>query len=99
MANKKDTAVTRDVLIEVLTSALKDQDARFDQKLHDLRLDVRDEIHSCVSASEIRMMKRMDEMKEEIIDGITDILDESVLPQILELQTDMRQAKNHLQMA
>lgn len=99
MANKKDVAVTRGVLIEVLTAALKEQDVRFDQKLHDLRLDVRDEIHSCISASEKRMMKRMDEIKEEIIDGITEVIDEGILPQISDLRTDVDHSKVRLQMA
>lgn len=99
MANKKDVAVTRGVLIEVLTAALKEQNVRFDQKLHGLRLDVRDEIHSCISASEKRMMKRMDEIKEEIIDGITEVIDEGILPQISDLRTDVGHIKVRLQMA
>lgn len=104
---KKDEVLTRGVLLEVLAEALKEQDARFDQKLVDLRLDIRDEIHSVVSASETRTMKKMDEMgrelrkemhgiKEEIIDGITDVLDESVLPQLDEHAKDIRLIKQRL---
>ena len=99
MAKNKDAAVTRGVLVEVLTSALKEQDHRFDQKLHDLRQDVRDEIHSSILASEKRMMKYIDAVKIEIIDDFTDVLDEFVFPPIAELQADMARVKDHLQMA
>lgn len=89
----------REVVFDVVSGALKEQDARFDQKLHDLRLDVRDEIHSCVSASETRMTKKMIEIKEEIIDGITEIIDEGIFPQISDLRVDVDQIKVRLQMA
>lgn len=95
MLSKKDVALLRGMFQE--------QEGRFDQKLDDLRVDLRDEIHSVVngaiSASEARMMKRMNEIKEEIIDGITEIIDEGILPRISDLQSDMRRVKNHLQMA
>ena len=103
MASKKDVAVTRGVLIEILTNALKEQNVQWkidlDQRFHDFRLDVRDEIHSCVSGSEGRMTKKMTEIKEEIIDGITEILDESILPQIADLRSDVDRIKTRLQMA
>ncbi len=81
----------------------QEQESRFDQKLDDLKEGLRDEMRSCISASEARMTSRMDgaleRVKTEIIDAIGEILDESVLLQISDLQTDMRRVKNHLQMA
>lgn len=89
--------------IALLRGMFQEQDSRFDQKLCDLRLDVRDDIHSCIVASEKRMMRnleeRLNEVKVEIIDGITDILDEFVFPPITELETDMTRVKGRLQMA
>ena len=118
MKNAEVVTLVRETMAEVLTVALKEQDARFDQKLkeefglHEARFDqrlddlkenIRDEMRSCISASETRMTNRMDgaleRVKTEIIDAIGEILDESVLPQISDLQADMRRVKNHLQMA
>ncbi len=74
---------------------VRDRELRehLEQRDRDLKHDIRDEMHSvvnaAVSASEARTMKKMDTLKEEmhtikeeIIDGITDILDESVLPRL-----------------
>lgn len=95
MLSKKD--------VTLLRGMFQEQESRFDQKLDNLRVDLQDEMHSVVHgaifASETRMMKRMDEIKEEIIDGITEVIDEGILPQISDLQADMRRVKNHLQMA
>ena len=81
----------------------QEQEARFDQKMDDLKGNIRDEMRSCISAAETRMTNRMDgaleRVKTEIIDAIGEILDESVLPQISDLQSDMRKVKTHLQMA
>lgn len=49
-----------------------------------LKREIRDETQALIAVSESRMMKRMDTMKEEIIDGITDVLDESVFPKLEE---------------
>jgi len=99
MLSKKDVALLRGMFQEQEVRI----EARFDQKLDDLKESIRDEMYSvvngAVSASEHRMMKRMDEIKEEIIDGITEIIDEGILPQISDLQADMRRVKTHLQMA
>lgn len=71
MLNKSDIALMRGMVTEVLhvelEKELRQQDVRFDQKLHDLRLDIRDEIYFCIAASEVRTMKKMETMKEEII--------------------------------
>ncbi len=106
MKNAEVVMLVRETVVAAISSALKEQDARFDQKLCDFRLDIRDEIHSCIAASEVRTMKKLDELrtemhtiKEEIIDGITDVLDESVLPQIVDLRTDVDRITVRLQMA
>lgn len=66
-------------------------------ELDDVKVEMRDEIHSCIAASEHRMMKRMDQiidsakedlvtrmddMKEEILDGVSDIIGDRIVPQI-----------------
>jgi hypothetical protein len=103
MLSKKDVALLRGMFDEVLVTRLDARDVQWNlnlnQRFHNFRLDIRDEIHS----SEIRMTnrfeKRLNEVKVEIIDGITDILDEFVFPPIAELQTDMARVKDRLQMA
>ena len=68
-----------------------------------LKHEIRDEMHSVIRsevfASETRMMKAMKEMKEKIIDGITDVLDNSVLPRLDEHDRDIRSIKRHLKLA
>ncbi len=68
-----------------------------------LKREIRDEMHSVIRsevfASETRMMKRMKEMKEEIIDGITDVLDNSVLPRLDEHDREIHKIKRHLKLA
>ncbi len=90
-------------VVTLVRGLFQEQETRLGQKLEDLKENLRDEMHSCISASEHRMMNRMDgaleRVKTEIIDAIGEIFDESVLPQISDLQIDMRQVKNHLQMA
>lgn len=98
MLSKKDITLIGEILDQRLDQRLREQDLRFDQKLHDLRLDVRDEIHSCISASESRMMKYINEIKVEIIDGLTDTLDEFVFPRLTDLEKDMGLVKVRLQM-
>ncbi len=90
MLSKKDIALLRGMFQE--------HEVRFDQKLDDLKVNLRDEIHSTEIRMINRLEKRLDEVKIEIIDGITDTLDAFVFPQILELQTDMVRVKNHLHM-
>lgn len=65
----------------------------------ELKRDMRDEIHSCIAASEARMIKRMDSMKEEIVDGIADILDNTIYPRLYILEQDMSQVKHQLKLA
>lgn len=59
-------------------------------ELDDVKREIRDEMHSvvngAVAASERRMMKGMDQIaentKEEILDGVADIIGDRILPQI-----------------
>lgn len=69
------------------------------QLFADQKFEIRDEMRSCISASETRMMGKMQEMKEEIIDGITDVLDYSVLPRLDEHDREIRRIKHHLKLA
>ncbi len=64
-----------------------------------LKREIRDEMHSCIAASEVRTMEKMEKMKEEIIDGITDVLDDSILPRLEEHENDIRLIKRRLQLA
>lgn|SRR3989338_1191150 len=55
-----------------------------------LKREMRDEIHAVVNgavfASEARMMKRMDNLREEILDGVSDIVGDEIFPQIDDLE-------------
>lgn len=72
-----------------------------------LKREIRDEMYSVVNgavvASERRMIERMDSkmdsVKKEIIDGIIDVLDDNILPQIQELREDMVMVRRHLKLA
>lgn len=107
MKNAKDSVLTREVLVEVLNSALKKNsktwndnlDIRFSDFKHEVREEMDSVVTGAIFASESRMMKKMNEIKEEIIDGIGEILDEVVLPQIAELRIDVNRIKDRLQMA
>ncbi len=79
-------------MIALMRGMFQEQEKRFDQKLDDVKENLRDEMRSCISASEARI-------KTEIIDGITNILDESILPQISDLRTDVDRIKVRLQLA
>ncbi len=54
----------------------------------DLKRDIRDEVHALIVASAKR-----------VIHTITEFLDQAILPQIHELQTDMVRVKSHLKLA
>lgn len=90
-------------MIALMRGMFQEQEKRFDQKLDDVKENLRDEMRSYILGSETRMTKRMDgaleRVKTEIIDGITNILDESILPQISDLRTDVDRLKVRLQLA
>jgi hypothetical protein len=86
MLNTKDIAL--------LQGMFQEQDKKFDRRLeerleannHILKREIRDEFHSVlkgeISTSERRMIARMDGVKEEILDGVSEIIGDRVLPQI-----------------
>ena len=71
MLTKQDMLLLRGMFSEVLT-----------QNNVELKRDIRDEVHALIAASEDRMLGRMELMKHEIIE----FLDQTILPQIHELQ-------------
>ena len=103
MLSKKDIALLKGMFDEVLVNQLDARDVRWnlnlDQRFHNFRLDIRDEIHSSEIRMTNRLEKRLNEVKIEIIDGITDILDEFVFPPIAEFKADIARVKDRLQMA
>ncbi len=92
MLNKKDIAILRGMFAE--------NNEIFGRQL---KREIRDETYSIVNAavfaSEQRLIKRMDEIKEEIIDGITEVIDDGVLPQIEEHRVETVKIKQYLQLA
>lgn len=88
---------------EQLEEQLAKQDKRFDIKLENLKVDLRDEIHSCVSASETRMISRMDmiaiNLRKGIVSDIVDFVDEAILPQIEQHNLDIARINTHLKLA
>ncbi len=52
---------------------------------HDQKIEMRDEIHSCIAASEARMMARMDKLHATTTSDIVDFIDQAIIPQINDL--------------
>jgi hypothetical protein len=50
--------------------------------LTDQKIEIRDEIHSLIKASEARLMRHAAMMREEILDGVSTFIDDQLLPQI-----------------
>ena len=79
------------------------QEVRIDQKLEDQQVNLEDKMRSCILASETRMMREMkrltQELKEEILDGVSDIIGNEILPQIDEHTREIGMIKRHLQLA
>ena len=72
----------------------------------DLKREIRDEMHSLISSSEYRTTARIDNLsmkvdglKSEIVSEVCGVISDAILPQIHELQVDMRLVKNHLKLA
>ena len=99
MLTKNDKLEIRGIFTEVLS---KNNEHIF-QMMRDFKREIRDEVHSLIFASESRMMQRMDakleKLRTDIVNDIGSILDEAVLPQIAELQHDVKRVKLHLHMA
>ena len=75
-----------------------------------LKREIRDEMHALIKASEAglireirstegRMITRMDSMKQEITDGVIDVIDDNILPQVQELRENVVMIKRHLKLA
>lgn len=65
----------------------------------DLRRELSDEVHGLITASERRMITRMDAMEHRIITNIAEFMDTSVFPRIDALESDMSVAKAKLRIA
>ncbi|MFZ2681982.1 MAG: hypothetical protein WAZ14_02735 [Patescibacteria group bacterium] len=65
----------------------------------DIILDVRDEIHSCISASEARMMAKMHDMKIDIIHDVAELIDGSILPQTSDLDRRVSRLERYVKIA
>lgn len=64
-----------------------------------LKRDLRLEMHDLITASERRLIARMDRLRTEIVTDVAEVLDECILPQIADLQDDMAMVKRHLKLA
>ncbi len=78
MLSKKDIQVLR----EMFTENNREWDKRLDIRFSDFKHEIRDEIRSCIAASESRMTKMMHEVRDEILEGVADIVGNEILPQI-----------------
>lgn len=87
MLTKKDKVELREMFVEILTGAL-----------HNMKRDIREETCALILASESRMMQRLEKLRHDIVNDIGSILDEAVLPQIAELQHEVRRIKLHVHM-
>lgn len=72
-----------------------EQERNSNQKLEDQQMNLEDKLRSCISASEAAVMRKMEEMKDEIIEFIG----EEILPQIDEHTREIGMIKRHLQLA
>lgn len=72
-------------------------DTKFDAHLSVLKREIRDEFHSVlkaeIGASEARMIKRMDEG----FDSVLELIDDGILPDIHKLQREMIVVQKKLQ--
>lgn len=88
LMNANDIAQLRELFAE--------QDKKFivalKQNNQDLKVEIRDEVHSLIAAAEKRIINT-------IVGSIGEILDAAVLPQITELQREITVIKQHLQLA
>ena len=76
-----------------------EQERNNNQKLEDQQMNLEDKLRSCIKASETTMMRKMEELKEEILDGISEIVGNEILPQIDEHTREIGMIKRHLQLA
>lgn len=92
----------KEVLLDVLPGMFREHEIRFDQKLDDLKMNLRDEIHSTVKASEAGLIRRMDALEQEMKEGfqtVLEVIDEGIDPQIQEQKKDIAFLKRYLKIA
>jgi len=76
-----------------------EQERNNNQKLEDQQMNLEDKLRSCIKASETTMMRKMEELKEEILDGISEIVGNEILPQIDEHTREIGLIKHMLKLA
>lgn len=96
MLDTKDIQMLERMFGKILAEGLRANNEVFGSQL---KREIRDEMRALLSASETRIMKKAHEIKVEIIDGITDVLDEGVLPRLDEHDREIRVIKRHLKLA
>jgi len=83
MFSKKDIQMLDGMMRIVLRESLRENNEIFGREL---KREIRDEMHSVVNSavfvSETRMMNRMDKIRNEILDGVADVLGRQIVPQI-----------------
>ena len=106
MLNTKDIAVLREMFLEQenrfdkkISEQFGVQEARFDQKLDDLKVSLRDEIHSTVKASEAGLIRRMGEMEERLHKDLEEFIDDDYSPRMYEVEQRILKINGHLKLA
>ncbi len=57
-----------------------------------LRLEIRDEMHALITATENRLRKDINQVREDVVE----LIDSTILPQISDLQHDVGRIKRHI---
>ncbi len=88
MLDKKDIQILQGMFLQ--NNAILKQD---------ICKEMREEMQAMITASEHRLIARMDRLRTEIVTDVAEVLDECILPQIADLQNDMTMVKRHLKLA
>lgn len=100
MLDAQDIALLRGMFSEQETRILGIVKRNNDVLRSDIMVDVRDEMHSCITAavgsSEKRVMNRIDQLIFDVRLCFAEILDERILPQITHLQEEIYFIKHHV---
>lgn len=103
MFSQKDIAVLRGLFAEQEHRLNSQWDIRFSDFKHEIRDEMHSVVNAAVFASEQRMMKRMNESEERLTkkidalqDGILDIINDGILPQIEENRIEILGVKRRL---
>ncbi|MEK9155316.1 MAG: hypothetical protein AAB839_01585 [Patescibacteria group bacterium] len=95
MLNTKDIALLQGMFQE----QEKRSDQKLDQKLEDLKINLRDEIHSTVKASEAGLIRRMDAMEERLHKDLEEFIDDNYSPRMYEAEQQILKISSHLKLA